>query len=49
MKQMEDEVLAEAKEKAAQLGANAIVGFKLDYDSIDTLLMASGMGTAVVI
>jgi len=49
MKKMEEAVLAEAKSEAAKKGANAIVDFSLDYDSIDGLLMASARGTAVVI
>lgn len=53
MKSMQDDVIAEAKEEAMRLGANAIVGFALDYDNIGaknkSLLMASGKGTAVVI
>ena len=46
-------VIAEAKEEARKLGANAIVAFMLDYDNIGSkgksLLMASAKGTAVVI
>jgi uncharacterized protein YbjQ (UPF0145 family) len=53
MKEMQDEVIAEAKAEARKLGANAIVGFSIDYDNIGSkqksLLMASGKGTAVVI
>jgi uncharacterized protein YbjQ (UPF0145 family) len=49
MKQMEESVIKEAKQQALERGANAIVDFKLDFDSIDTLLMASAKGTAVVI
>ena len=53
MKAMQAEVVAEAKEEAKKLGANAIVGFSLDYDNIGSkrksLLMASAKGTAVVI
>ncbi len=49
MKKMEEEVLEEIKEKARKMGANAIIDFKLDYDSIDGLLMASAQGTAVVL
>jgi uncharacterized protein YbjQ (UPF0145 family) len=53
MKEMQDEVIAEAKAEAARLGANAIVGFTIDYDNIGSkqksLLMASAKGTAVVI
>lgn len=53
MKSMQDDVIAEAKEEARRLGANAIVGFALDYDNVGSknksLLMASAKGTAVVI
>jgi uncharacterized protein YbjQ (UPF0145 family) len=53
MKEMQDEVIAEAKVEADRLGANAIVGFSIDYDNIgskqNSLLMASAKGTAVVI
>jgi len=53
MKEMQDEVIAEARAEAVRLGANAIVGFSIDYDNIGSkqksLLMASGKGTAVVI
>ena len=49
MKKIEQSVIQEAKQQAIELGANAIVDFKLDFDSIDTLLMASTKGTAVVI
>jgi uncharacterized protein YbjQ (UPF0145 family) len=53
MKAMQAEVVAEAKEEAKKLGANAIVGFSLDYDNIGSkrksLLMASAKSTAVVI
>ena len=53
MKAMQADVIAEAKQEAKKLGANAIVGFSLDYDNIGSkrksLLMASAKGTAVVI
>jgi uncharacterized protein YbjQ (UPF0145 family) len=53
MKAMQDDVIAEAKEEARRQGANAIIGFSLDYDNIGSknksLLMASAKGTAVVI
>lgn len=53
MKLMQDDVIAEAKEEASRLGANAIVGFTLDYDNVGSknksLVMASARGTAVVI
>ena len=53
MKSMQDDVIAEAKEEARKRGANAIVGFSLDYDNVGSknksLLMASAKGTAVVV
>jgi uncharacterized protein YbjQ (UPF0145 family) len=53
MKDMQDDVIAEAKEEARKLGANAIVGFALDYDNVSSknksLLMASAKGTAVIV
>ena len=53
MRTMQEDVIAEAKEEARKLGANAIVSFTLDYDNIGSkgksLLMASAKGTAVVI
>ena len=42
--------LSEMKERAEQLGANAIVGVNLDYETLKgTMLMASASGTAVVV
>jgi len=53
MRMMQDDVIAEARNEAIRLGANAIVGFSLDYDNIGSknksLLMASSKCTAVVI
>jgi len=53
MKSMQEDVISEAKEEARKRGANAIVGFALDYDNIGaknkSLLMASAKGTAVVV
>ena len=53
MRLMQNDVIAEAKAEAVRLGANAIVGFNLDYDNVGSknksLLMASAKGTAVVI
>ena len=53
MREMQDEVIAELKAEAQRLGANAIVGFTIDYDNVGakskSLLMASARGTAVVI
>ncbi len=53
MEDMEREVLAEIRSQAARLGANAVIGFTLDFDNIGSknksLLMAHGKGTAVVL
>ena len=53
MREMQEEVIAEIKAAAARLGANAVLGFSLDYDNIGSknksLIMASAWGTAVVI
>lgn len=53
MRLMQEDVIAEVRAEATRLGANAIVGFNLDYDNIGSkdksLLMASAKGTAVVI
>ena len=53
MADMETEVLEEISATAQQMGANAVIGFSLDFDNIGSknksLLMAHGKGTAVVI
>lgn len=44
--------LAELQERAAQLGANAVVGVDLDYEVLgqgNSMLMVSASGTAVVV
>jgi uncharacterized protein YbjQ (UPF0145 family) len=41
--------LAEMEERAARLGANAIVGVDLDYEVINNMLMVSASGTAVTV
>jgi uncharacterized protein YbjQ (UPF0145 family) len=46
--------LAEMMEEAKQMGANAIIGVDLDYESLNTsggggMLMVTASGTAVVI
>ncbi len=42
--------LTEMMERASSLGANAIVGVDLDYETVaGTMLMVSASGTAVVI
>ncbi|WP_461306928.1 heavy metal-binding domain-containing protein [Albidovulum sp.] len=39
--------LAEMEERAAALGADAVVGVDLDYEVINNMLMVSASGTAV--
>lgn len=41
--------LSEMEERAAALGATAVVGVDLDYEVINNMLMVSVSGTAVVI
>ncbi|MEM7743952.1 MAG: heavy metal-binding domain-containing protein [Pseudomonadota bacterium] len=41
--------LDEMQERAADLGANAVVGVDLDYEVINNMLMVSASGTAVTI
>jgi len=49
-KDMENDMIAKAKNEARKLGANTVVGFALDYGSKNKpLLMASARCTAVVI
>lgn len=39
--------LSEMEDKAAQLGATAVIGVDLDYEVINNMLMVSASGTAV--
>ncbi len=41
--------LREMEERAAALGANAIVGVDLDYEVINNMLLVSASGTAVTV
>jgi len=53
MTDMENEVLAIVATQAQTVGANAIIGFRIDFENIGSkrksLIMAYGAGTAVVI
>lgn len=42
-----DLALGELQERAAEKGANAVVGVDLDYEVINKMLMVSASGTAV--
>ena len=44
-----ESALAELQQRAAQKGANAIVGIDLDYETVGAMLMVTVSGTAVVI
>ena len=44
-----DIALRELEERAAQKGANAVVGVDLDYEVINNMLMVSASGTAVTV
>lgn len=41
--------LAEMEERAAAMGATAVVGVDLDYEVINNMLMVSASGTAVTL
>ena len=52
LKDARDMALAEMAEEARRLGANAVVGIDLDYETIgagSSMLMVSASGTAVVV
>lgn len=53
LKEMEDNVLNQLKKKAQKLGANAILGLRLDFDEISGkgkgMLMLTAQGTAVLL
>jgi uncharacterized protein YbjQ (UPF0145 family) len=52
LRKAKDIALGEMREQAKSLGANAIVGIDIDYETIGTnssMLMVSASGTAVVL
>jgi len=53
MDEIQREVIAEISREAEKLGANAIIGFSLDFDNVGSknksLIMAFAKGTAVVL
>ena len=44
-----EEALQEMEERATKIGANAVVGVKMDYEYMDGMIMVTCSGTAVVI
>ncbi|MEP1198839.1 heavy metal-binding domain-containing protein [Tateyamaria sp.] len=50
LKDARDEAMREIEERAAAIGANAVVGIDLDYEVVgDSMLMVSVSGTAVLV
>jgi uncharacterized protein YbjQ (UPF0145 family) len=53
MDDIQNEVIRELEDKANSMGANAVVGFQLDFENVGSknksLIMAFAKGTAVVI
>ncbi len=52
LREAKDTSMREMQERAASLGANAIVGIDIDYETIgegNTMLMVATSGTAVVV
>jgi len=52
LRRAKESALKELQENAAEIGANAIVGIDLDYETVGSngsMLMVSASGTAVVI
>ncbi|MBF8969820.1 MULTISPECIES: putative heavy metal-binding protein [unclassified Streptococcus] len=51
LKSAREEAIEEMKERAAQIGANAIIGMKMDYEILGAdngMMMVTCSGTAVV-
>lgn len=52
LREAKDSALAEMQERAQKLGANAVVGIDLDYETIganNSMLMVTASGTAVIV
>ena len=50
LKDAREEAMRELEERAAAIGANAVVGIDLDYEVVgDSMLMVSVSGTAVLV
>ncbi|MBN2610747.1 MAG: heavy metal-binding domain-containing protein [Bacteroidales bacterium] len=52
LREAKDNALAEMEEHARRLGANAVIGIDLDYETIgqsSSMLMVTASGTAIVI
>src|SRR5688572_16286141 len=49
LRQAKDIAIKEMEDEAKRLGANAVIGIDLDYETINNMLMVTACGTAVVI
>lgn len=52
LREAKDNALAELEERARSMGANAVIGVDLDYETIGSngsMLMVSASGTAVIL
>lgn len=49
LRKAKDIALKEMEEQAQAMGANAIVGVDLDYETINNMLMVTASGTAVTL
>ena len=49
LREAKDIALKEMEQRASSLGANAVVGVDLDYETINNMLMVTASGTAVMV
>ena len=49
LQEARETALRELEERAAEKGANAVVGVDLDYEVVNNMLMVSASGTAVIV
>ncbi|MBE7178731.1 MAG: heavy metal-binding domain-containing protein [Mucilaginibacter polytrichastri] len=49
LREAKEIALQELSQQAAMMGANAVVGVDLDYETINQMLMVTASGTAVVV
>jgi len=49
LQEARETALGELEDRAAEKGANAVVGVDLDYEVVNNMLMVSASGTAVVV
>ena len=49
LQEARETAVRELEERAAEKGANAVVGVDLDYEVVNNMLMVSASGTAVIV